>query len=110
MNDHAKASVSLFKPNGKWYTDEQWTVPEGAIGPFDMDRSPDFRRIDGGPVLVTDDSPWGYPILLLGTTNQDRRPASTRQRAAANLAVKASKISGRPVPDEVRALADEGAQ
>lgn len=59
------AQVLLFKPSGKCYTDESWAIPAGAIGPHDMLRSPDFRRINGGPVLVPEQEPWGYPYLLL---------------------------------------------
>lgn len=59
-----KTNVILFKPSGKYYTEEQWEVPEDAIGPFDMINSPDFRRIDGGPVLINDEVIWGYPCLF----------------------------------------------
>ncbi len=58
----SKASVSLFKPSGKWYCDEEWVIPDNAIGPWEMIDSPDFRRIDGGKVMI--DGPWGYPVLL----------------------------------------------
>jgi hypothetical protein len=57
------ATVILFKPSGKFYTEEQWRIPEGAIGPWDMERSPDFRRIARGPVLITGE-PWGFPHLF----------------------------------------------
>jgi hypothetical protein len=74
----AKARVILFKRSGKYYTEEEWTVPlavrdhsqargdfwRDVIGPYDMDQSPDFRRIDGGPVLVESQEPWGYPALF----------------------------------------------
>lgn len=29
-----------------------------------MELSPDFRRIDGGAVLVDSQEPWGYPHLF----------------------------------------------
>lgn len=58
------ADVILFRASGKYYTEEQWAVPADAIGPYDMDRSPDFRRIsDGGAVLITDQR-WGFPHLF----------------------------------------------
>ncbi len=60
-----KATVQLFKPSGKYYTTEEWEIPDRAIGPWDMERSPDFRRIDGGPVLVPTQEPWGFPVLLI---------------------------------------------
>jgi hypothetical protein len=60
----SKATVILFKPSGKYYTEERWRIPDGAIGPFDMDQSPDFRRIAGGPVLVETQEPWGFPHLF----------------------------------------------
>lgn len=56
--------VILFKQSGKYYTEENWEIPEDAIGPFDMINSPSFRRIGGGPVLITEDEPWGYPHLF----------------------------------------------
>lgn len=67
-----RASVTLFKPSGKYYTGESWRVPENAGGPEDMISSPDFRRIDGGQVLVEsdphshapDDKNWGVPHIL----------------------------------------------
>lgn len=79
-----KVTVTLFKPSGKYYTKEEWEVPEcvplrhellGIIdrevsGPYDMRYSPDFRRIDGGAVLVDSQEPWGFPHLFPGT-NED---------------------------------------
>ncbi len=59
-----KAVVTLFKQSGKYYTEEEWEIPEGAIGPHDMINSPDFRRIDGGVVLVNEQEPWGFPCLF----------------------------------------------
>lgn len=58
------AEVILFKPSGKYYTTEYWEIPDGAIGPFDMRGSKDFRRISGGAVLVGTQEPWGYPHLF----------------------------------------------
>ncbi len=60
------AAVTLFKPTGKYYTEESWRIPEGAVGPYDMKGSPDFRRISGGAVLVDTQEPWGYPHLFPG--------------------------------------------
>lgn len=60
-----KARVILFKIGGKYYTEEEWRVPNTAIGPYDMAESPDFRRIAGGPVLVPAQEPWGYPFLIM---------------------------------------------
>lgn len=67
-NDPAprRAKVILFRRGGKYYTEEEWEVPAGAIGPYDMDGSPDFRRIDEGAVLVVTQEPWGYPHLFPG--------------------------------------------
>jgi len=57
------AKVILFKPSGKYYSSEEWEIPEDAIGPHDMARSKDFRRFPGGAVLV-EDEPWGFPHLF----------------------------------------------
>jgi hypothetical protein len=59
-----RAKVTLFKPSGKYYTEEEWAIPSDAKGPHDMANSPDFRRIDGGVVLVDAQEPWGYPFLI----------------------------------------------
>ncbi len=58
------ATVILFKEGGKYYTEEQWRIPEDAIGPYDMERSSDRRHIGRGPVLVVTQEPWGYPHLI----------------------------------------------
>lgn len=73
-----RAKVVLFKASGKYYTEEDWRVPREVrdyspqrggftrevIVPEDMRQSPDFRRIDGGAVLVPSQEPWGYPHLF----------------------------------------------
>ncbi|MER6485730.1 hypothetical protein ABT264_19505 [Streptomyces virginiae] len=61
-----KARVILFKPSGKYYTEEEWEIPADAIGPYDMRTSPDFRRIADGAVLVDTQEPWGFPHLFPG--------------------------------------------
>ncbi len=61
-----KATVILFRSSGKYYTEEEWTIPDTAIGPYDMEHSVDFRRISGGAVLVPSQEPWGYPHLFPG--------------------------------------------
>lgn len=62
-----KVEVELFKDSGKYYTTEEWEIPENAIGPYDMKRSKDFRRISGtGPVLIVAQEPWGFPHLFPG--------------------------------------------
>lgn len=58
------AKVILFKRSGKYYTEEEWRIPKNCIIPAYMDRSEDFRRIDGGAVLVPTQEPWGYPQLF----------------------------------------------
>jgi hypothetical protein len=72
------AKVILFKSSGKYYTEEEWRIPEEVpdhsemrgdyvrkvLGPYDMRHSLDFRRIDGGAVLVETQEPWGYPHLF----------------------------------------------
>lgn len=74
-----RASVMLFKPSGTYYTTDSWVVPVGAIGPYDMENSPDFRRIGGtGPVLVCSDGElagdenWGFPHLFPGILEEER--------------------------------------
>lgn len=79
----AKAKVILFKPSGKYYTEEEWEIPTAAElekkqshlllryrlhdhQPACMRLSDDFRRIGGGAVLVETQEPWGFPHLLPG--------------------------------------------
>ena len=59
-----KARVILFKDSGKYYSEDYWEIPEGAIGPWDMERSEDFRRIGNGAVLIETQEPWGFPWLV----------------------------------------------
>lgn len=63
-----KARVILFKESGKYYTQEDWEVPENCIVPAHMDLSKDFRRIGNGAVLVVTQEPWGYPHLFPGNS------------------------------------------
>ena len=65
------ARVILFKSSGKYYTEEYWEIPDGAIGPWDMEYSPKFHRIAGGPVLVPTQEPWGFPHLIVADDNRD---------------------------------------
>jgi hypothetical protein len=79
-----KAKVILFKPSGKYYTEEEWEIPETipdyspqrghyrreVLIPADMRHSKDFRRISGGAVLVESQEPWGYPHLLLSIAQE----------------------------------------
>ena len=72
-----KAKVVLFKPSGKYYTEEEWEIPTpldcvaagGGKGDMFapqtcMVHSSDFRRINDGPVLIPEQEPWGYPGLI----------------------------------------------
>jgi hypothetical protein len=65
-----KVKVILFRRSGKYYTEEEWEVPAGAIGPWDMKESPNWRRIDHGAVLVDTQEPWGYPHLFPSTAGE----------------------------------------
>jgi hypothetical protein len=62
----------LFKPSGKYYTEEYWVVPHAPSNyhPACMIESPDFRRIGGGAVLVDDEEVWGWPHLFPGVNNE----------------------------------------
>lgn len=79
--DRPTALVTLFKPSGKYYTEEPWRIPTeeeavaagmnmrgDLVGPFCMKYSPDFRRIGDGAVLIDTQEPWGYPHLFPGVT------------------------------------------
>lgn len=70
------ARVILFKASGKYYTEEAWLIPTldevlagggnrgDATIPYCMRFSTNFRRIEGGPILVVTQEPWGYPHLI----------------------------------------------
>jgi len=71
----AKAQVVLFKNSGKYYTQEEWEIPKGAITPADMAWSKDFRLISGdGIVLIPDQEPWGYPHIIPFAVSYDVYP------------------------------------
>ena len=55
------ATVTLFKPSGKYYTTESWRVPAGAFSPHAMCESLDFHQINGGAVLVETDAGEEFP-------------------------------------------------
>jgi hypothetical protein len=59
-----KVRVELYKASGKYYTVDEWRIPDGAIGPADMRHSPDWRRIDNGVVVVPAQEPWGFPHVF----------------------------------------------
>ena len=59
-----RVKAVLFKDSGKYYTEEFWNIPDGAIGPYDMIKSRNFRRIGGGAVLIPSQEPWGFPFLF----------------------------------------------
>ena len=60
------ATVTLLDEDGSYHTEEQWRIPEKAITPFDMLRSPDFdeNRLKNRLVLVESQYPWGFPGLI----------------------------------------------
>lgn len=75
--------VTLFKASGKFYTTEPWRIPAGAIGPYDMVRSPDFRRINGdGAVLIGSQEPWGFPHLFPAINRTVSSPPTYESRLA----------------------------
>lgn len=81
MDEIKNVIVILFKPSGKFYTEEWWEIPDRVpsesrpgetrpvIGPSDMKHSRHFRRIGGGAVLVESQEPWGFPHLFPGETS-----------------------------------------
>lgn len=82
------ATVTLFKPSGKYYTTESWRRPFGAIHPSEMNASPDFHQINGGAVLVeTDageefpgDENWGFPHIIMVPALARAVPTGRAQR------------------------------
>lgn len=60
------ATVTLLDEDGGYDGEEQWRIPEKAITPFDMLRSPDFdeNRLKNRLVLVESQYPWGFPGLI----------------------------------------------
>ena len=59
-----KVNVILFRKSGRYYTEEKWRIPHGALTPAEMCDSPDFRRVDRGAVLIPSQEPWGYPHMF----------------------------------------------
>ena len=73
-NVPATARVVRIKDSGKYYTEEQWRIPENAYYPRNMAKSPDARLEDGGIYFVPAQYPWGYEEII----NPPVRPTSTR--------------------------------
>lgn len=64
-----RVTVNFFKPSGKWYTSEDFEIPEGSrLGPAQLgDYLPQQRLLD--MVAVTEGpTPWGYPQMRLNVT------------------------------------------
>lgn len=105
-----KAKVTLFRPSGRYYTEEEWEVPSGATGPQDMVRSPDWRRIDSGPVLVDAQEPWGYPHLFpmgvqrTGTRHTLAEDGASTTRAADTPLLNAATATPAELRTELAAL------
>lgn len=57
------ATVTIFKPSGRYYMTAEWQVPVAAVGPYDMVLSPDYQSL-GGAVLVDADASEHYPNAL----------------------------------------------
>lgn len=98
QHDEQRATVILFRTSGKYYTEETWRIPEGAIGPFDMDKSPDFRRISGGQVLIPTQEPWGYPHLFPSEA-QLREPNITPSNLELRVRPESRSVSCQPTKD-----------
>lgn len=73
-----RVKVELYRTSGKYYTEEEWRIPDGAIGPHDMRNSLDFRRIDpAGVVVIPAQEPWGYPFVIM--PGHDALPDATER-------------------------------
>lgn len=82
----ATATVTLFKGSGKYYTEEQWEIPEGALGPYAMSESKDARLIgDDGYAVVPSQEPWGYPHLIA--------PGSIKGRASDDASAEPDEVA-----------------
>lgn len=63
-NVPATARVVRIKDSGKYYTEEQWRIPDNAYYPRSMAKSPDARLEDGGIYIVPAQYPWGYEEII----------------------------------------------
>lgn len=60
----ATARVVRIKDSGKYYTEEEWRIPENAFFPRSMANSPDARLENGGIYIVPAQYPWGYEEMI----------------------------------------------
>ena len=60
----ATARVVRIKDSGKYYTEEEWRIPENAFFPRSMADSPDARLDDGSIYVVPAQYPWGYEEVI----------------------------------------------
>lgn len=63
-NVPATARVVRIKDSGKYYTEEEWRIPENAFFPRSMADSPDARLDDGSIYVVPAQYPWGYEEII----------------------------------------------
>lgn len=63
-NVPATARVVRIKDSGKYYTEEEWRIPENAHCPRDMADSPDARLDDYSIYVVPAQYPWGYEEII----------------------------------------------
>jgi NTP pyrophosphatase (non-canonical NTP hydrolase) len=120
MTTPTHATVVLFKPSGKYYTEEQWAIPTdeqilaggGSRGdryyPGVMRYSPDFRRIDGGAVHVETQEPWGHPGLIPSEGPRAIKIPEPSPEALQELALHAGRLM--VVPEHEKSLEDMQAE
>lgn len=63
-NVPATARVVRIKDSGKYYTEEEWRIPDNAYYPRGMAESPDAHLEDGGIYIVPAQYPWGYEEVI----------------------------------------------
>jgi hypothetical protein len=109
MPTERRAHVLLFKPSGKFYTEEDWRIPDAlAVAvpvPAAVLHSPDFHRIDGGPVLVEGEL-WGYPHLFPAAVTLPTWQEALAEHIARELSAQVSQLVA--PADLVRAIEGRG--
>ena len=74
--------VLLFKESGKYYTTDQWRLPEGFTpgeSAVVMRNSPDYRNLYG-PVLIPESDVFTVPHILTGATIEEQTWNAARDR------------------------------
>lgn len=88
----ATARVVRIKGSEKYYTEEQWRIPENAYYPRSMAESPDAHLDDRGIYIIPAQYPWGYEEIINLPARATSTPAVAPRTEAAPATVSDAEV------------------